>query len=81
MNIISECFKDPEGVYTYCSDYNSASIETSEESAASQINRDEEKQRWLTEKGFIVSSSKTALASNHHPLKPDNARVMELNKV
>ena len=73
-------FQDPNGVYTYCSDYNSASIENTQESAT-QINREEEKQKWLTADGFVVSSSKTALESNRHPQKPDNARVMELSKV
>ena len=68
-------------MYTYCSDYNTASIDTSEGNTISQINRDEEKQKWLTEDGFKVSISKTALQSNRHPLKPDDARMSELGKV
>ena len=79
--LICTCLQDPQGVYTYCSDYNTASIETSEWNTTSQINREEEKQKWLTEDGFKVSTSKTALESNRHPLKPDNARVFELSKV
>ena len=73
--------KDPQGVYTYCPEYNSASIETSEKRSSTWLNREEEKPKWLSEKGFTVSSSKTALESNRHSLKPDNARVMELGKV
>ena len=68
-------------MYTYCSDYNTASIDASEGHTVSQINRDEEKQKWLTEDGFKVSISKTGLQSNRHPLKPDDARMSELGKV
>jgi hypothetical protein len=68
-------------MYTYCPEYNSASIETSAKSSSTWLNREEEKDKWLSEEGFTVSSSKTALESNHHSLKPDSARVVELSKV
>ena len=77
----SKFLQDPQGVYTYCPEYNSACIETSEKSLSTWYNREEEKHKWLNEEGFTVSNSKTALESNRHSLKPDNARVMELSKV
>ncbi len=68
-------------MYTYCPKYNSASIETAEKKSLSQLSREEEKQKWLTDKGFSVSCSKTALESNRHRLRPDSSRALELSKV
>ena len=53
---------------------------TADESS-SKLNREEEKEKWLLSEGFHVSTSKTALETNRHPLKPDSARIVELGKV
>lgn len=72
--------KDPGSIFTYCPEYNSASVVTVD----SDDKKKEEmkaKAKWLTPKGFVAPGSKSAQESNHHPLKPGTARRDELNKV
>ncbi|XP_077982883.1 uncharacterized protein LOC144437742 [Glandiceps talaboti] len=75
-----ELRKDPQHLYTYCQDYNSATVvpinvEATKKATAAALKAD-----WRTTDGFVYPGMRNALDSNIHPQKPHIARCDELTE-
>ncbi|KAL9960808.1 hypothetical protein ACROYT_G034311 [Oculina patagonica] len=72
--------KDEDRRFTYCPQYNSATVLPIHPETVKKQDLMDSKELWRTDKGFIFPGKKTSLVSNVHPKKPDSARVDELEK-
>lgn len=72
--------KDPTARFTYCQDYNSATLVPVDVKALAREREEKSKARRKTRNGFVYPGMKTALESNAAPHKPDPARLDELEK-
>ena len=73
--------KEKESRFTYCPQYNSATVVPIDLDAVKKEEQLASTKRWQTSNGFIFPGKKTALESNIHPKTPGNARLDELIKV
>ncbi|XP_071961619.1 uncharacterized protein [Antedon mediterranea] len=69
--------KEPNHRFTYCSDYNSASVVPVDLNALQKEETERSKAKYLSSNGFVYPGVKSSLLSNEHPRKPDEARVTE----
>jgi len=72
--------QDPGSRYTYCHDYNSATVDPVNVTQNKKMAALEAKEKWKTSNGFVFPGMKTAKESNQHPQQLDEARLVELQK-
>lgn len=73
--------QDPEKRFTYCSEFNSASVVPVDVEALEKQEQKDSVSAWQTADGFVYPGVDTAMKSNVHPKKPDPARIDELRDV
>ncbi|XP_070557636.1 uncharacterized protein [Ptychodera flava] len=75
-----ELSKEPDRRFTYCQDYNSATVVPINVEAVKKAEEAALKAAWRTEDGFVYPGVKDAMESNIHVKKPHPARVDELTE-
>ncbi|XP_063952895.1 uncharacterized protein LOC129255695 [Lytechinus pictus] len=75
-----ELAQEPDRRFTYCKDFNSASVVPVNVEAVKKAEEQRSKDMWQAEDGFIYPGIPSAIESNVHPMKPDPARRDELKE-
>ena len=78
---LSLTIQEPDRRFTYCKDYNSASVVPVNEEAVKKAEEERSRGQWQTEGGFTYPGMPSSMESNVHSRKPDPARRDELKEV
>lgn len=70
---------DPNSRFTYCHEYNSATVVPVSREKVAKENEEKSRDEWKTSNGFIFPGFKSALESNAQPIPIDLARKDELS--
>ena len=81
MFLLSLSLQDDDKRFTYCPQYNSATVLPVHPDTVKKRDLLDSQAKWRTTNGFVYPGKKTSLESNIHQKKPDSARVDELRKV
>ena len=73
--------QEPDNRFTYCQDYNSATVVPVNVPALKKQEEQASVDAWQTKDGFIYPGMENALHDNRHLKQPDAARRDELRKV
>ncbi|XP_001191000.4 uncharacterized protein LOC755639 [Strongylocentrotus purpuratus] len=75
-----ELAQEPDRRFTYCKDFNSASVVPVNVEAVKKAEEQRSKGAYQTDDGFVYPGIPISMESNVHPMKPDPARRDELKE-
>ncbi|XP_071485699.1 uncharacterized protein [Diadema antillarum] len=75
-----ELAKEPDRRFTYCADYNSASVVPVNVEAVKKAEEETSRAQWQTDDGFVYPGIPSSMESNVHAKRPDPARRDELKE-